>query len=132
MQIYISEVIANPLGNDDENLNQETVLIEINADTDRDLSGFTLLYSNAQTYNFPDLVSSVPPQSTLQIHSGKEKSSSEEDSKTRFNLFVGSTTSLLANDGMELTLQDSAGNVVDQISYPGLEPGEVYARPEKN
>jgi len=130
MKIYISEIMANPPGKDDENLNRETVLIEMNADSDRDLSGFTLSYSDVQSYDFPDLVSNISSQSTLKIHSGKGKNSGEGGSKKGVTLFVDSTTPLLANDGMELTLGDSTGNVVDQVSYPELEPGEVYAKPE--
>jgi hypothetical protein len=130
VEIYISEIVANPTGDDQENLNQETVLIEMNANSNRDLSGFTLSYSSAQTFDFPDLVSDVPPKATLRVHSGKGDSRVREESNPDFTLFVGSTTPLLANEGMELTLRDSGGNTIDRLSYPELESGEVYARPE--
>jgi hypothetical protein len=59
--ISVSDVFANPEGPDADTVSDEYVLVEVNADTEQDLSGYTLAYGTQHEYVFPDLVSAVEP-----------------------------------------------------------------------
>lgn len=128
--IYISEVRPNPEGSDDSNLNGETVLVEMKDDRPTDISGYSLVYSQRHTYEFPDNVSDVESGSTIEIHSGDGEFGVDASAPPEYNLFVGRTNPLLSNEGMELELQNSDGEVIDSMEYPSLGPGERYVRPE--
>jgi hypothetical protein len=125
--IYFSEILPNPEGEDVERLNEEYVLIEMNADEQRDLSNFTLEYNEKHHYSFPALVTEVESGSNLIIRSG--------DGENRTNgsdylLFVGSDNPLLDNGGMQLTLRTNHGEVINRVTYGEMEEGTLWARPE--
>ncbi len=131
--VYISEVWPNPEGEDGTALNDEVVLLEMNAETTMDLSGFMLVYGQRKKFTFRNAVSSVRSGESVEIHSGsgsdhKDTTSHPEDPD--YILYVGSDKPLLDNDGMRLTLKNSEGNVIDTVRYPKLGPGAVWARPE--
>lgn len=125
--IYVSEILPNPDGDDTAALNEEYVLIEMNADGQRDLSAFTLTYGGQRRYSFPDLVGTVASGSNLLIRSGNGQNRKAE---SEYRLFVGSDTPLLDNDGMQLTVRDGSGEVVDSVAYGALADGALWVRLE--
>lgn len=123
-RLYISEVLAVP----DET--REHLVIETSGDTAMDVSGYSLVYCGQRVYTLPDLVSDIPPRSTIHVFSGEGEMNVGQSSPPQYNVFVGSETSLLADEGMQLTIRDPAGEAVDSVAFPALDPGETFARPE--
>ena len=128
--IYVSEVFANPEGPDANAVSDEYVLVEVNADTEQDLSGYTLAYGTQHEYVFPDPVSAVEPGANVDVSSGHGSDEVSGAERPTYTLFVGSDTPLLANGGMRLTLRDPAGETVDSVTYGAMAEGTLYARPE--
>lgn len=128
--IYISEILANPEGPDVDAVSDESVLVEVNADTGQDLSGYTLAYGTRHEYVFPDRVSVVEPGASIELISGRGTDEVSHSARPTYTLFVGSDTPLLANDGMRLTLHDRAGTTVDSVTYGSMGEGVLYVRPE--
>lgn len=128
--VYFSEVYANPEGSDEENLNKEYVLIELNTDTQRDLSDFVLEYGDRERFQFPDLVGEVASGASITIRSGEGEDQVKDSNYPEYTLFVGSDTPLLNNDGMELVLLDGSSVTADSVSYSSMDEGGIWARPE--
>lgn len=129
-RIYFSEIRGNPEGDDEENLNEEYILIEMNADTQRDLSGFTLDYGEKHQYEFPEMVTEVESRSVLTIRSGSGENRVNRSNYPDYQLFVGSDVPLLNNDGMQLLLYDDQGELVDSVSYSSMVEGQIWIRNE--
>lgn len=128
--VYISAIVPNPEGSDRAALNDETVVLELARDGPTDLAGYTLVYCQRHAYEFPDTMSDIESGATIEIHTGDGESGVDASAPPEYNLFVGQTEPLLSNDGMQLTITSSAGDVLDSIRYPSLGPGERYVRPE--
>jgi len=104
----------------------------MNADTVRDLSEYILVYCRRHVYRFPSLVSEVAPGEAIVIHTGAGENAVTAENTTagEYQLYVGSETPLLANEGMQLVLKRSSGTLIDSITYPEMDPGGVYGRLE--
>jgi hypothetical protein len=127
--IYISEVHPNPEGEDINNLNEETVIIEMHKPSTQDLSGYQLEYGERYVYTFSDNVSDVNQREMLVIHAGKGNYEFIENSK-KYHIYVGSESPLLSNNGMQLNIRDPDGFAIDSITYSSFEDGRGYYRPE--
>lgn len=142
-----SEIAANPTGVDAANLDEEVVVLEV-ADPDPQLEvadpdpqrpaddetkyrlqGFELAYGGRR-YAFPDILDAVPPGSDIDVHTGEGDDAVNASAPPEYVLHVGSAEPLLANDGQRLALRDGDGDVVDEVSYPQLQPGQRWVRPE--
>ncbi|WP_158057463.1 lamin tail domain-containing protein [Halorussus halophilus] len=128
--IYISQMVPNPKGDDETKLNNEVVTIEMNSNTSRDLSGYRLEYSTGKTYTFPDIVTDVPPNSNITIHSGSGENETSQTTNSEFTLHVGSETQLLSNQDGKVSLLNRNGEIVHEVSYSSVKEGEIVATAE--
>jgi hypothetical protein len=78
---------------------REHLSIQTVADTAVDGSGYALVYCGPRVVTFPDLAGDIPPQSTIHVVSGEGETNVGTRSPPRYNLFVGSETPLLAEEG---------------------------------
>ena len=127
--LKIWEVAANPEGQDSEHLNDETITLEAQGTDPINVAGYTIEYGTAQRYTFPKATSDLPEGTTISVHSGTGKNSVRASAPPHYDLFVGSETPLLKNDGGTLVLKDSSGTVVQKVTYPALNEGVPYGVP---
>lgn len=127
--LKIWEVAANPEGQDSEYLNEEVITLGAQGTDPINVVGYTLEYETGQRYSFSETMSDLPEGTTIRIHSGTGENSIGASAPPQYDLFVGSETPLLKNDGGTLVLKDSCGTVVQKVTYPALAEGVPYGVP---
>jgi len=95
-------------GNDRQNLNDEYIVIENQADVPVDLTGWMVCDEANHRYLFPNFVLSGKTRVTLRTGLGKN---------TENELFWGSKSPVWNNDGDTIFIRDSEGNLTATYTY---------------
>jgi len=106
--IIIDFVHYDALGNDDENLNDEYVVIRNTGAVSADLTGCILEDEAGHRFTFPSV--SLEPDATLTIYTGSGTDTEEE-------LYWGRSKAVWNNSHETVYLYDSDMNLIDQQSW---------------
>lgn len=104
---------ANPEGDDNENLNMESVRIGNLSTEPRNLRGYVLSNSKGERYVFGDVI--VPGGFTIKVLSGE--GIDRKDVERQIQVHWNRTFGAWSNRGDTATLTDPKGNVVDSIVH---------------
>ncbi len=109
-EVEVVDVLANPRGPDDQNLNGEWVEIVNTGSSAVALDGWTVKDdSSVHRYAFPDGFT-LAPHAVVRIHAGC-------GSDTDDTLYWCSTVPIWSNSGDTAFVVDPNGNIVDSFSY---------------
>jgi len=107
--IAIALVHFDAEGNDWQNLNDEYIVIENQADVPVDLTGWTICdETNSHRYLFPEFI--LPGKGSITLRTGLGKNDKDE-------LFWGSKSPIWNNDGDTIFIRDSEGNLIASYIY---------------
>lgn len=95
-------------GNDNDNLNEETVSIHNGGETTVDLSGWTVTDEAGHEYTFGDVT--LDAGYTVTLHTGS-------GTATATDVYWGRSSAVWNNDGDTVTIRDASGAVVVQTGY---------------
>jgi len=108
--LAVADINADAAGDDRENLNDEYVVFENTGSETLDLSGWQVREGAGRTYTIPEGVT-LGPGETVTLHTG-----SGSDSAT--DLYWGQDGPVWNNGGDTVTVTDSDGDTVLEVSYP--------------
>ena len=107
-RLRIVEVNADAPGDDNENLEEETVVLENTGEEPLDLSGWTVTDEAGHEYTFGDVT--LDPGTRVTLHTGGGSDSGD-------SVYWGRSSAVWNNGGDTVTVRDADGDVVAERSY---------------
>ncbi|PSP88206.1 hypothetical protein BRC90_07980 [Halobacteriales archaeon QS_4_69_34] len=116
--VKINGVQADAPGDDSENLNEEFIALQLEGSVEEmsliTLEGYTVSYGDSgQEYTFDR---GFGPGSTIILHTGTGEDTLKPGQAVH-DRYANLSEPVLDNDGDVITIRDTEGNIVDQVSY---------------
>ena len=109
-QLVVTDIHADPEGDDAENLADEYVEFENDGDEELDLSGYTIEDEAGRRFDVPEEFV-LGPDETFRLHTGS-------GDRTESDLYWGLDRPVWNNDGDTVLVVDAGGGTVLEYTYP--------------
>jgi len=115
--LTITEINANPSGDDRQSLFKESIVFKNTGSQELDISGYTVNYGETgKTHTFQDypMKTNLPAGQTFRLNSG---TSGETVDPAQYEALGGFDEPALSNSGSTITVTDDSGNLVVEATY---------------